>query len=242
MQIIPVLDIKSGIAVHARHGERDHYAALQSVYAPTPDPIALVAGLLAKLTVSTIYCADLDEITGSGSNLAMLLSLAARFNKTKFVFDIGLTDPGRLTGSVPNNNIRWVVASESIESEHRYRELINHLGAAETLLSLDHKQSQVLGLASLADTPELWPPQVIHMNLDYVGAGKGPDWAGLKRLRNCRADIAIYAAGGVRNLNDLLALREADIAGVLVGTAIHKGTISAVDINQFMRSASASDA
>ena len=40
----------------------------------------------------------------------------------------------------------------------------------------------------------------------------------------------IYAAGGVRNRADLMALRHCAAAGVLVASALHEGAITAQDM------------
>ena len=42
----------------------------------------------------------------------------------------------------------------------------------------------------------------------------------------------IYAAGGVRDRADIVALRAAGAAGVLVATALHAGTLKAGDLNE----------
>ena len=42
----------------------------------------------------------------------------------------------------------------------------------------------------------------------------------------------IYAAGGVRDRADMIALHAAGAAGVLVATALHAGTIKAGDLEE----------
>ena len=41
MRIVPVLDLKGGVAVHAVRGERQSYAPVRSVLSPSADPVAL---------------------------------------------------------------------------------------------------------------------------------------------------------------------------------------------------------
>ena len=69
MQIIPVLDIAGGIAVHAQGGDRSRYAPLESKLVPDQvgDPVALLRAFHATLGVHECYVADLDAIQGSRS-------------------------------------------------------------------------------------------------------------------------------------------------------------------------------
>ena len=71
-QVIPVLDLKDGRAVHAKGGRRDHYRPIQSILHPTSDPIALARAFRAGLGLHTLYLADLDAITGSDRALTSL--------------------------------------------------------------------------------------------------------------------------------------------------------------------------
>ena len=65
------------------------------------------------------------------------------------------------------------------------------------------------------------------MTLARVGAGEGPDLQRLAELRARAPDREVFAAGGVRGVDDLAQLREADVAGALIATALHTGTVSA---------------
>jgi phosphoribosylformimino-5-aminoimidazole carboxamide ribotide isomerase len=42
----------------------------------------------------------------------------------------------------------------------------------------------------------------------------------------------VYAAGGVRDMDDVRALRDAGASGVLVATALHEGKIKAGDLEE----------
>jgi phosphoribosylformimino-5-aminoimidazole carboxamide ribonucleotide (ProFAR) isomerase len=42
----------------------------------------------------------------------------------------------------------------------------------------------------------------------------------------------VFAAGGVRNMDDIRALRDAGAAGVLVASALHEGNIKTGDLQE----------
>src|SRR5581483_10968271 len=77
IQLVPVLDLKAGLAVHAVRGERDRYAPVRSVLAPSADHVALASAFRAALGCQACYVADLDAITGAGDNGAVIRAIAA---------------------------------------------------------------------------------------------------------------------------------------------------------------------
>ena len=63
------------------------------------------------------------------------------------------------------------------------------------------------------------------MTLARVGSGEGPDLARLRQIMVKNPGRRLYAAGGVRDLDDLKGLNDAGAAGVLVASALHDGRI-----------------
>jgi phosphoribosylformimino-5-aminoimidazole carboxamide ribotide isomerase len=68
------------------------------------------------------------------------------------------------------------------------------------------------------------------MTLARVGAREGPDLSRVAEVVARAGARRVYAAGGVRDANDLEALRRSGAAGALVATALHAGTITAGDL------------
>jgi phosphoribosylformimino-5-aminoimidazole carboxamide ribotide isomerase len=64
------------------------------------------------------------------------------------------------------------------------------------------------------------------MELARVGSEAGPELALIARLRAQRPDVAVIAAGGVRDAVDLAALDEAGVPAVLVASALHDGRLA----------------
>jgi phosphoribosylformimino-5-aminoimidazole carboxamide ribotide isomerase len=82
--------------------------------------------------------------------------------------------------------------------------------------------------------PASWPERLIVMNLDHVGADNGPDIDQLKTLMALRPDCDWYAAGGVRNIDDIMALENAGASGVLIASALHRGKIDKQAITRLL--------
>ena len=66
--------------------------------------------------------------------------------------------------------------------------------------------------------------EAIVLDLARVGSGAGID-APLFAELHAAFDVQLLAGGGVRDVDDLRALRDAGAAGALVATALHKGVI-----------------
>src|SRR5437899_3187124 len=64
-RIIPVLDVKNGLAVHADAGERSHYRPVRSLLHSSADPLHLARAYRDILGLQELYVADLGAIARS---------------------------------------------------------------------------------------------------------------------------------------------------------------------------------
>jgi phosphoribosylformimino-5-aminoimidazole carboxamide ribotide isomerase len=90
--------------------------------------------------------------------------------------------------------------------------------------------SEKLGAKSLFSRQDLWPDNIIIMTLTRVGSCLGPDLAKLNEFCSHYPDKQFIAAGGIRNTNDLHAIRLLGVNQALVASALHSGTIIREDI------------
>ena len=92
MDVVPVIDLKGGVVVHARRGERDRYRPIETPLSPTSLPIDVVRGLMSLHPFATLYVADLDAITRQGDNDAVVGALKEAFPRVTFWVDNGIAD------------------------------------------------------------------------------------------------------------------------------------------------------
>ncbi|GJE52236.1 1-(5-phosphoribosyl)-5-[(5-phosphoribosylamino) methylideneamino] imidazole-4-carboxamide isomerase [Methylobacterium tardum] len=220
--VIPVLDLRGGRVVRARRGERSSYAPIETPLAKGSAPDAVARGLLNAWPATLLYVADLDAIIdGAAPDLRALESIARACPGVGLWVDAGFAAAAGVEAFLAAGLGRPVIGSESQSDPG----LVRRLGD-RAVFSLDTRGAERLGPAALHDDPSLWPPEVIAMTLAQVGAGAGPDVATLGALRVRAPDRRLYAAGGVRGPDDLRALRDAGLAGALVASALHDGTLS----------------
>ncbi|MDA8252011.1 MAG: HisA/HisF-related TIM barrel protein [Rhodospirillales bacterium] len=226
MDVIPVIDLKAGQVVHARGGQRDAYRPIATPLSPTSAPADVLAGLLRLHPFRRLYVADLDAIEGRGSHAALLAGLAAAHPGLEIWLDAGLRDAATVAAMLAAG-LTPVLGSESQDDTallHRFRD------DPRVVLSLDFRGASFQGPAAILADAALWPRRVIAMTLASVGAAAGPDVARVAELRERVPDRAVYAAGGVRNAEDLRALATIGAAGALVASALHAGTLGGAEL------------
>ncbi len=224
MQVIPVLDLMGGAVVRARRGDRASYRPIETPLAAGSAPTDVAAGLLALHPFSVLYLADLDGIMLGRPDLDTVDALVAALPGTRLWVDNGIADEGAARAFLAvRPSVRLVIGSET----QRDPDLAARLGGG-AVLSLDFHGDAYTGPAALLANADLWPADVIAMTLARVGAGAGPDFASLHEIKaRAGSGRRVFAAGGVRDEADLVALKAAGIAGALVATALHDGSLSA---------------
>ena len=231
MELIPVIDLMGGAVVHARRGAREAYRPIETPLSASAAPLDVAEGLLALGAFRTLYIADLDAIAGGKGHDAVLDALAARHPGLALWVDAGEASPAKLSRRVAGGPGRPVIGSESLADLAAAQAA---LASGAGLLSLDYGPEGPRGPEELHARPDLWPEAVIVMTLARVGAGQGPDMERLSAILARAEGRRVYAAGGVRDVDDLHHLAELGIAGVLLASALHDGRLSRQDIATFM--------
>ncbi|WP_395665450.1 HisA/HisF-related TIM barrel protein [Methylocella sp.] len=227
MDVIPVIDLKKGTAVRARLGRREFYAPIKTPLSATSAPVDVAAGFLALHPFPIIYVADLDAIEGTGDHREALLELYAAFPETMFWVDAGARDGASARAFLARHRYaHLVIGSESLDSVEPLKELRNE---RRLILSLDFRGDALVGPSGLLDAPHLWPARVIVMTFGRIGANAGPDLSRVAAVKALGART-VFAAGGVRDAEDLEALKRGGVAGALVASALHDGQLTGRDL------------
>ncbi len=214
LQVIPAVDLMDGRVVRARGGRRSDYQALDCALVADSRPHAVLDALLAFHSFDTLYIADLDAIDGRGDQLALVRELAEHWPGVIWL------DAGALT---PPGGVRPVFGSEAFVDNETLQAALAM--AEQPILSLDRRDRGLIGPAGLEHEPSLWPQDLILMELDRVGSGRGPELERLAALRARAPGYRFHLAGGVHGLADLEAARTAGAAGVLLASVLWDRTL-----------------
>ena len=89
MDVIPVIDVRHGVAVAAVRGRRADYRPLVTPLAAGSDPADIARGYAALFTFPLLYVADLDGIEGRGRNAGLAGELARAVPNARLWIDDG---------------------------------------------------------------------------------------------------------------------------------------------------------
>lgn len=231
--VIPALDLKGGLVVHARAGNRTDYRPIETPHGPASDPLAIARGLLAVAQSPVLYIADLDSIAGTGNHFQLCQELAAALGGTTLWIDAGFGDVSACAFWLPLG-ATLVIGSESIASLDAWQDIRAAFGKS-LVLSLDFDGHGFRGPQALLSEAALWPDRVIVMTISRVGVEGGPDIDRLSTTLERAGPSAVYVAGGVRYLADLQTVATAGAQGALVATALHSGALTQKEIAAFLR-------
>jgi len=185
-----------------------------------------------------LYIADLNAIQGHGNHYDTIVGIRTAYPQLEIWLDCGIGQVHELA-QWHALDIRFVIGSESLRNLQSYQSLRKVI-QEQHILSLDFFADDFRGPLDLLTQAALWPAWVVAMTLSHVGSNAGPDIEKLKPLLQQKAQQAVpsnlYAAGGVRGLSDLLALKQMGIDGALIASALHSGALSNTEIAEIMGS------
>lgn len=235
MRLIPVMDLRDGLAVHAVKGDREQYRPVTSVLADTAEPLEVARAFREKLGLSELYIADLNAIQGRGHHRALISRLAQQ-SGMRLIVDAGAANVASALQVLEAGASQVIIGAETLTTWDMVLAIGTAIDPRHRIFSLDMRSGQVLSRCSqlAASKPAEvlgrlyranWR-EVILLDLSRVGTGIGVDQALIAEARQMFPQLMLVAGGGVRDANELANLATAGVAGVLVATALHQGIIT----------------
>lgn len=232
MKVVPVIDILNGVVVHAVKGKRQEYQPLTSILTQSVNPIE-VAKAFKMCGFNELYIADLDAIQNDLMNFQALKSIADETG-LKLMVDAGVTNLETAEKLFDNGVSKIVIGTETLEKKGFVGETVKNWGNDRVIVSLDFRIDKVLvklgfdgckdPLCLLSEFKGMGVLDFIVLDLARVGSCEGINSDFLKKA--LEKNVKVYVGGGVRDINDLIALKNLGLSGVLVATALHSGKIS----------------
>lgn len=246
MRVIPVLDLKAGLAVAALAGERERYDLLRG----TPEgcnPLAWARRFRDQMIAAgqakppALYVADLDAIEGQPPHLELLSSLAAL--EVSLWVDAGVRTPDDVPQLLAAGVDTIIVGLETVSGPDALTAILDDAGTERVCFSLDLKHHRPLGdpIASWGtEDPvdiarraiELGVRKVLVLDLARIGTGQGTGTEGLiaEIQKDSPASLELIAGGGVSSPSDLQRLARNGVDAVLVGSALRDGRLRLADL------------
>lgn len=225
---IPVIDLKRHQAVSGKSGMRDTYQPLNTVFAPSSNPIDIAQGL--KLNgADEMYIADLDLIESQGHNITDIKMVNTII---PVMFDGGVKNLESFEFFL-DYAYKIIVPTETLESIDEMERIFEKYPKERIVVSVDTKNSELLAKhldLSLAELKEILirldPNEIILLDITGVGTEKGYNKKLLDEFAELKDKLII--AGGL-NKDSLAELESLGIKKVLIGTSLHSGEVKLLD-------------
>ena len=239
MKVIPVIDVLNEVVVHAVRGIRKEYQPLQSVLTKSVEP-SEVAMTFKNIGFTDLYIADLDAIIDCSANFNFLKKISDETD-IKLIVDAGVTNIERAQKLLESGVSKLIIGTETLQKISFVSNAVRFFGTERVVVSLDLKGNKILvklgfdgcydPFCLLRSFKDMGVSQIIVLDLLRVGSGEGVNVDFLKKAI-AEVGIDVYVGGGVRDINDLVELKNIGVSGALVATALHTGKIS---IDQLMQ-------
>lgn len=225
MQVYPAIDVQGGRVARAT----SKGPATQS----PSDPVAVAEQFVADGAV-WLHLVDLDRALGSGDNDTVMRRIAAIPGLRVQAGGL-LASPGQIARALELGAMRAVVATVAAADPAGLEAIVSSVPASRLVIGVDVRRGRVVRRdrsAPLVDSAEAMVRRavaagigaVVHRDLDRDGRLGGPDVEGAARINGLGAEITV--AGGIASRAHLVAVREAGLAGAIVGRALHEGRLT----------------
>lgn len=241
MDAVGVIDIKDGLVVQAKAGERDKYAEVESriIEEETKTPISAAAAFYNKLGIRKIYIADLDAIMSSNqkNNIDQIEEIKKEFSDLEIILDAGFNN-----NFMPNSYLDdfldyAVIATESLNDISLLENLKNY--SSSIIISIDLKDKKLIHHLEkwenynisevIAQIKKIGFKKFIILDLASVGTTRGiSDY--IIELKKEFPDLEFITGGGVKDYRDIKVLKKLNFTGVLIATAFHNGSLGRKEV------------
>ena len=226
MLLLPAIDLRRGRVVRLSQGEADR----ETVYGD--DPLAIAERFAAE-GAAWIHLVDLDRAFGEGDNAALVGRVIAGLgDRLRVQAGGGFRTLEAVERMLELGAARVVIGTAAVRSPELVPAALARAGAERLAVGIDARA----GIVAIRGWREQSGERVDDVARRVIGEGirtlvytdvardgmlEGPDVAGATALRVLGAEV--IASGGVATLGDVRRLRDAGLAGAIVGRAIYEG-------------------
>lgn len=223
--IIPVFDIKNGVFVSGKGGQRDSYTQLDSVFGRD---IESIVHNLKDNGASMVYIADLDKIEGVGDNC----DLISRINDIiPVILDNGANC---MEDILFNQNIctYHILATETMDNLQDIEEIFEKMPRENIFISIDIKDNEMLvqnkeiqleDICRIINNIKI--NYTIILNISQVGTNRGNITPINKKIIEKTPYTQHIIGGGLTN-ESIFEYKNEGIGNFLIGTLLHEGRLS----------------
>lgn len=229
MEIIPSIDLKAGRQVRLYQGDFQQ----ETVF--SDDPLA-VALRWQEQGGCLLHIVDLDGASGGmPANLAVIESIVAALDIPVQVGG-GIRDRQTADAMFVAGVERVVIGTAAVGDPNLVAALCQDYGGDRVVVAVDARDgmvaikgwtedSQVTALTLARQMNELGVPRLLYTDVSRDGTLTYPNFEANAELVR-ETGMRVQASGGVTTLDHIRQLTDTGVEGVIIGTALYRGTIT----------------
>jgi cyclase len=229
IEIIPAIDLIGGKCVRLTGGKFDS----MKVY--SDDPLEM-ARKFRDQGIAYLHLVDLDGArTGVPAHIGLLKEIAS-ISGLKVDFGGGIRTREAFKSVLDAGADRVSIGSLAVTRPAELEEWLLDFGVDRVILGVDVKNEKVAYHGWQAESAIDWQEfigywtgkginRIFCTDVDRDGALKGPAIELYDRILKQFPGIELIASGGVSGMEDIVALEQAGLKGVIVGKAIYEGKL-----------------
>lgn len=230
--VYPAIDLRAGNVVRLKEGD----PARMTNYSDDP---AEMARRWLNTGASWLHVVNLDGAFGESEStnrqaLQNILRIAKEF-EAQIQFGGGIRSLEAIEEILDAGVNRAILGTVAIEQPAVVATAIRKFGPEQIAVGIDArdglvrlrgwKESSGISATDLALQMRTMGVQtLIFTDVGRDGLGSGLNLAATRRLARM-SGLEVIASGGVHGLGDVIAAREANLTGVIIGRALYEGTI-----------------
>ena len=226
LDLYPAVDIKNGMAARLTRGQLDSTDNFG-------DPAEVVKHFIESGS-KWIHLVDLDAAFGAGTNRQIIKEITALPN-IAFQLSGGINNQENLDFAISTNAKQINLATSALHDLKWVEEVLQkYEGRLSVSLDVDAGSNQLIARGSGDNLGDLFEmikrldsigcTRYVLTDINTDGALSGSNFDLIKKVQAV-TDAAIISSGGVSSIDDLIKLRELQIAGVVLGKALYEGQI-----------------
>lgn len=235
--VYPAIDVRQGQVVRLAQGDYRRQTRYDH------DPLALTRSW-ADEGAQWLHLVDLDAARLGGYTLLPLLQVLAAQTRIKVQTGGGVRSRDDVARLLDAGATRVVVGSVAVREPARVLEWISEFGAAHITVALDARRDEDgtwrlpvdgwtrTGAQTLEELVGRYRKgglrHLLSTDISRDGMLAGPGLSLYARLRTLAPELAVQASGGVTTMADVVAVRAAGCAGIVLGRALLEGRLRLV--------------
>lgn len=229
MEIIPSIDLKGGRCVRLYQGDFQQ----ETVF--SEDPVAVALGWQEQ-GGPLLHLVDLDgAAAGIPANLPIINSIVQTLDIPVQVGG-GIRERATADALLSVGVSRVVIGTAAVENPGLVEDLCREYGGEKIVVAVDARDgmvttrgwtagSELSALDLSRQMRDLGVPRLLYTDVSRDGTLTSPNFEANAELVR-ETGMKVQASGGVSTLDDIRRLAQTGVEGVIIGTALYRGSIT----------------